>query len=149
MQLGNIQTMWMDFWMFSTPSPPVWMNVSVGQPPLISMWIFICSPPPFISKILGFFWNFWIQILHRFDSSVQMFFQDLLIPNCLVFTSIWVYKNPHGQYLRPPSPCGFMWLFGELLLPPWSSTWFMDVSLFISYYCISTFWKEYFIRFFG
>ena len=46
LQLGNIQTMWMDFWMFSTPSPPVWMNVSVGQPPLISMWIFICSPPP-------------------------------------------------------------------------------------------------------
>ena len=31
------------------------------------------------------------------------------------------------QYLRSPSPCGFTWLFVELPLPPWSSTWFMDV----------------------
>ena len=122
LQLGNIQTMWVDFWMFSTPSPLCGWMWSFDQPPLESMWIFILAPPPFISKILGFFWNFWIQILHRFDSSVQMFFQDLLIPNCLVFTSIWVYK-----VLETPLPLWIYVIIWRTPPPPCSSIWFMDL----------------------
>ena len=36
------------------------------------------------------YWNFCIQTLHKFDRTIQIFVLYLLIPNCLIFTFIYI-----------------------------------------------------------
>ena len=66
---------------------PVWTNVEFRQASLKNHVDFHAHPSPFYFKNIG---NFWIQSLHKIDSSIQMFVLDLLIPNCLVFTFICI-----------------------------------------------------------
>ena len=97
---------------YSNPSALCGQTWSLDKPPLKTMWIFMHTPPPFYFKNIGIFFNFWIQSLHKIDSSIQMFVLDLLIPNCLVFTFICInlgqFKIHMDQCLRPPSP---MWIY--------------------------------------
>ena len=79
--------MWMDFWVFFTPLPPVWTNVEFRQTPLRNHVDFLATPPPLYQK----YWkDFGIFESKKFDSSIQIFVLDLLIPNCLIFTLIYI-----------------------------------------------------------
>ena len=77
---------------YSNPSALCGQTWSLDKPPLKTMWIFMRTPHPFYFKNIGIFFNFWIQSLHKIDSSIQMFVLDLLIPICLVF-KVWLKKK--------------------------------------------------------
>ena len=105
-----------DFWVFSTPSSLCGQTWSLDKPPLKNHVDFHATPPLF-QKYWNVFGIFESKALHKFDTSIEIFVLDLLIPNCLIFTLIYInlglQKSTWISTWDPPPPCGFTWIFVE------------------------------------
>ena len=101
--------MWMDFWVFSTPlCGQTW---SLDKPPLITMWIFMCTPLLFQK-----YWNFFGIFESKASIKLTLQFKFLFwiywfqIASYLhLFASIWANKKSTWiSAWDPPPP---MWIY--------------------------------------